>query len=478
MRTIRIFILGAVCILVAPFAFWGQAALWGQNHGKAHAQANKPAAGSAWVVLLAAGDLRGEIKPCGCSPEGQMGGLPRRLTYLAQWMEKQGEPPLLIDLGNNFPEPSEQGRLKTPLIQNLLARYAPSAILPGPNELAMGLNTLNKRLPYLLSNSQKGKTFPRFFTVKRLGIRIGLYGYLSPKAVYQGAGMGIALQPAARPLFRLLEDTMKSQRHQQAVLLFRGDDTELAALAATGLFAAIVVGNPFSDEMNQVTVRKVVGLTLPQVPTKGQGLLRISLQPAGQARGGLSANRPARVDWLKGNYEDHPLAVRALKDYDEQVKKLFFARMTTLEKQRKTTPFVGAEACKSCHQPAFAVWEKTRHAGAIKTLVKVGKQFDPECLACHVVGLEKGGYLSQEITPTLASVQCENCHGAGKEHSAKPQAKLIPPLGRAGPQGRDGNGNLTLTMARPGEPICRTCHVGSHSPAFDFKIYWPKILHK
>ena len=33
-------------------------------------------------LLIFSGDLRGEIKPCGCAEEGDMGGLLRRLTYI------------------------------------------------------------------------------------------------------------------------------------------------------------------------------------------------------------------------------------------------------------------------------------------------------------------------------------------------------------------------------------------------------------
>jgi hypothetical protein len=32
-------------------------------------------------------------------------------------------------------------------------------------------------------------------------------------------------------------------------------------------------------------------------------------------------------------------------------------------------------------------------------------------------------------------------------------------------------------LERPAEPTCRTCHQGSHSPRFDFAVYWPKVIH-
>ena len=67
-------------------------------------------------LLIFSGDIRGEIKPCGCAEEGDMGGLLRRHTFFNQQKRKYSDL-FYFDLGNNFPEPSEQGNLKIKLIQ-------------------------------------------------------------------------------------------------------------------------------------------------------------------------------------------------------------------------------------------------------------------------------------------------------------------------------------------------------------------------
>ena len=79
-------------------------------------------------LLIFSGDLRGEIKPCGCAEEGDMGGLLRRLTYMNQ-KHSINENLLYFDLGNNFPEPSQQGDLKIPLIHSALLKMNPEAVL-------------------------------------------------------------------------------------------------------------------------------------------------------------------------------------------------------------------------------------------------------------------------------------------------------------------------------------------------------------
>jgi hypothetical protein len=95
-------------------------------------------------ILIFSGDLRGEIKPCGCAEEGDMGGLLRRAFILKQWGEESNLH--YFDLGNNFPKPSEQGNLKVGLIQKSLKEMNPSLILMGPNEWSYGKEFIDLQL--------------------------------------------------------------------------------------------------------------------------------------------------------------------------------------------------------------------------------------------------------------------------------------------------------------------------------------------
>ena len=66
----------------------------------------------------------------------------------------------------------------------------------------------------------------------------------------------------------------------------------------------------------------------------------------------------------------------------------------------------------------------------------------PECVICHVVGMEyEGGYISEEKTGHLKDVGCENCHGPGSEHVK------------------------TLGKAKTTDPksTCEDCHTPEHS---------------
>jgi len=79
--------------------------------------------------------------------------------------------------------------------------------------------------------------------------------------------------------------------------------------------------------------------------------------------------------------------------------------------------YVGSKNCASCHDYEYSRWKTKAHADAFATLVEVGSDRDPECVICHVVGMDRSsGFITREQTPELKDVGCENCHGPGSEH--------------------------------------------------------------
>ena len=117
--------------------------------------------------------------------------------------------------------------------------------------------------------------------------------------------------------------------------------------------------------------------------------------------------------------------------------------------------YSGDEACRVCHERQYVDWTLTRHACAWETLVRVGKQEDPKCVRCHVVGHgQRGGFFSLKRTPHLRDVQCESCHG------------------RNGCKAFGGGQARPITAA-----ACTPCHDAVHSPRFDFATHRPRTLH-
>jgi 2',3'-cyclic-nucleotide 2'-phosphodiesterase (5'-nucleotidase family) len=111
--------------------------------------------------------------------------------------------------------------------------------------------------------------------------------------------------------------------------------------------------------------------------------------------------------------------------------------------------FVGVEACGKCHAGAKAVWEKTAHAGAYKTLQDGFKEFNLDCVSCHVTGYEKPGGSTVTMNDGLQNVQCESCHGAGSKHAASPATKGL------------------ITKSPPPDGCVSACHHPPHVEGFD-----------
>jgi hypothetical protein len=110
--------------------------------------------------------------------------------------------------------------------------------------------------------------------------------------------------------------------------------------------------------------------------------------------------------------------------------------------------YVGVEACTACHPGPRAVWNDTPHSRAYPTLARQFKEFNLECVSCHVTGYEQPGGSTVTHVEKLENVQCEVCHGPGSKHVANPADK-------------------TSLVARPDGARCLGCHHPPHVEGFD-----------
>jgi len=110
--------------------------------------------------------------------------------------------------------------------------------------------------------------------------------------------------------------------------------------------------------------------------------------------------------------------------------------------------YAGWKACSSCHEDVTAKWERSGHASAFDSLKKSAQETLPACTGCHATGYGHGGFVDSELTPNLAAVQCEACHGPGARHVASPGKQTI--------------------IGAPGVETCRQCHTPGQDPGFDY----------
>jgi len=199
-------------------------------------------------------------------------------------------------------------------------------------------------------------------------------------------------------------------------------------------------------------------------PALMNGKIFVQSSPRGQKMGELKVqvnpenHKTFRHNLVKldSSIKSDPEMVKLYQRYNEKVEAIFFEALATKRKKNKRAVYAGESVCKTCHPAEHAIWSGSQHGHAYDTLRKINKAFDPECLVCHVVGYNlAGGFISELDTPDLKNVQCEVCHGSGKDHA------LFP---------KKGFGSRATEA-------CSQCHVKNHSPRFNYAEYWPKIKH-
>lgn len=123
--------------------------------------------------------------------------------------------------------------------------------------------------------------------------------------------------------------------------------------------------------------------------------------------------------------------------------------------------YVGVEVCSNCHVEERAFWDGTPHSKAYSTLERQFKEFNLECVGCHVTGYDQPGGSTVTHVDKLKNVQCETCHGPGSRHVENPVDKA-------------------LIVASPPKTLCAPqCHHPPHVPqGWSADEAWPKIIGK
>jgi hypothetical protein len=136
---------------------------------------------------------------------------------------------------------------------------------------------------------------------------------------------------------------------------------------------------------------------------------------------------------------------RRVNDHNREA----FAGRKPPEVPRGGSGYVGIEVCSSCHEEERKVWDKTAHARAYATLSTQYKEYNLDCVSCHVTGYEKPGGSTVTVNESLRDVQCEECHGPGQAHAKAPKQK-------------------GLIVREPKPDLCAaSCHHPPHVEGFD-----------
>ena len=421
------------------------------------------------LTMFLTADSRGYLEPCGCRRD-QAGGLPGRATLI------NAVPPanrVVLDAGNLAPGGRPYEQLKARFLLDGMRKIGYDAVNLGKTEAGLDLNTLqamltSTALPYVSANvlaRRDGTAIaPATRLIKRGSLTIGVTGVTDLDSL--DCGPGVTVKPPVEALAGVV-GALKKQCDYLVVLAYVNEDTQREIAGHYPEIDCILGGDvPQSSS----TVQQFNRASAFSVTDRGKVLGQIDLTKHGAAysidgakgikvMGDQIAKDQAMLA-LIGRYKDELRDRRYELASAEGMERISGSASTADE-------YVGEQSCISCHKNAHSVYMASQHAHAYATLVKKNSQYDPECLSCHTVGYGLySGFVDAQRTERLENVQCESCHGRGKDHIQAMQAKA-------------GGGNLVVASTlRPVTPAtCIKCHDKENSENFHYATFWPKIAH-
>jgi 2',3'-cyclic-nucleotide 2'-phosphodiesterase (5'-nucleotidase family) len=412
-----------------------------------------PAWAAQTLTLIYSGNLDGELEPCGCSEEGNLGGIKRRATLLDR-LRQENPGLVVVSAGGLLSAEGAGDRLKGEYILKGFAALDYDAIGLQWGDLAYGVAFARQtHLPWVASN-WRDRQLAHEKRIHRGQVELAFFTWLPPEDSPLRAMQGkhALVTDAAKALAQGL-----ARAKQAGALTLLTSSLPAEAVAKRVDLGQVDILMERAGYEVYAEPRRLGGTLVLKPGSRGMRLGRLDLQVAK----GRLVKWAQQVLPMPDSMPDAPRLLAWYDEYNAKVKADYLKRVA-LRKQQTAgeSPFVGEEACKSCHEAQYAVWSKSDHAQAYYDLENVNKAFDPACIVCHTVGFDKpGGFIDMNITGHLLNVQCESCHGAGRAH-VKAAGKA--PLANAGwaPQ-----------------RMCAQCHTQPHSPSFDFQRYWPKIAH-
>lgn len=337
---------------------------------------------------------QGEIEPCGCQT-GQIGGLDRMVNHL----RKYPPPPahVLVDAGDTYfslPEVPEirieQEKARAGLIAEAYRLVKLDAATLGERDLSAGVpefvSLLSRSGAELVSanvNPQAGEPLPAkpFRIIERGGWRVGISGVTAVDVLSGVAGV------KATPPLEALKTTVAELKKEKPDVIILLSHLGLAAdreLAETGL-VDIIVGSHSMDFIARPEVIKKTIIVQPDI--EGRQIGRMMWTGSDLAKMEMTSVE------LDSRFDGANEITKAMKQYREKVRKLAFTPKPATKAAAKPAPVSGPFVahpfqCRSCHEPQYEFWAKTKHSSAYLVLFAKNQHFNPECISCHSLGFE------------------------------------------------------------------------------------------
>ncbi len=354
------------------------------------------------LTIFLTGYELGALKPCGCSG-GQLGGLDRRWAVLNS-VPKQRR--LTIDVGSFVESDGEQDLIKfSILIQAFgLLDYDLVNLTKKDHEIAQNLGLLSNPIvgfisPYLAGEKIAGK-FRKQYLLRGKYVNVSV----------------LTCSVETSPIEQIKEVFMSAPNQQDLNILIidKYDEAIVSSISELKIVDCLVFPSD-SDEPRIIGSANERPLIF-SVGRFGRYVCKLVITAAKDGHDGVDLSFHSIP--VAERFKQGTSLVRLYKDYQHLVKEADLLEKFPRFALPNDLKYEGSKSCKRCHEYEYKMWSKKPHAQAYKTLVNVGSQYDPECVVCHVVGMDyESGFVSEEKTSHLKDVGCENCHGPGSEHN-------------------------------------------------------------
>lgn len=419
--------------------FWGLSALLMLIAGMVR-PADTPAAPDTWTLLIS-GDTQGYLSPCGCT-KPMIGGIRRRAALVRQ-LTVPGRT-VVLEAGRASGGLGRQDVLKTETLAQLWQALGVDAVALSGAEARLGSAQLAQvqrlsgdRMTTLAVQPGADVTWERW--IERGPF---LIGSLDPAAAQAATLLGGTPVPEATAVGELLAEA--EALGKSPILMIDGNAESARLMAKRWPALALIIYR--SDEQAAGEPLQEGKTWLVSPGPKAKAVLQLSFRDGEWRR--------YQAIPLGPEIEDDPEAAALFRQYVDQVRE---EQLLEQVPRGAAAGLAGSDACMSCHNDAYNTWHASAHAKALRTLEQEHQDRDPDCVGCHVVGLDRAdGFNPPERVTGLDAVGCESCHGGGKAHVTAPFENPMPKVGKES---------------------CMTCHVPDHSPTFDYESYWEKIKH-
>jgi Cytochrome c554 and c-prime len=448
------------------------------------------------VAIAITGMEQGYIEPCGCAGMDRMtGGISRRYAFF-QDLRKKGWPTVALDVGD-LAKPDNFGleaEMKFHTLVESKQKMGYDAVAFGPDDLHMPVSELilvaadvnDKPSMFLAANvgllgfDQKITQTSR--VIKAGGMRIGVTAILGNQ--YR-KGINVPEIEMCDPEAALKKIVPELKRNADYLVLLANATQEEAIDLAKKFpdFNAVVVAEGAEVPPPRRAMIKGTQTLLISVGHKGMSVIVLGLydgQPVRYQRVLLDSRFDASPDT---RLRASPEMKRLMAEYQDKLRDIGFTKLGLNPAPHPLADsngrFVGSQKCESCHEKSYYIWKRSGHGHAYATLEDLDppRNFDPECVSCHVVGWHptkffpyQSGFESPKKTPHLKNAGCEGCHGPGEKHC---DAELTNDE-QLQKKYRKG---VVITKEQSKKEQCTTCHDLDNSPEFDFDKYWPLIEH-